>query len=139
MLRDLRLSHFRCIATSPGFATAARPGSETWATHALFSLVVRHRHPWAVASILLCVSHPERFCGSGDLHFITASCYHARPYLATPEQRELFLNTLEAMRRRYCFAVLGYVVIPEHFHLLLSEPQRGTLSTVIQALKLGFH
>jgi putative transposase len=28
--------------------------------------------------------------------------------------------------------------MPEHVHLLVSEPQRETLSTVIQALKLGF-
>jgi putative transposase len=27
--------------------------------------------------------------------------------------------------------------MPEHVHLLLSEPQRDTLSTVLQALKLG--
>jgi putative transposase len=28
--------------------------------------------------------------------------------------------------------------MPEHVHLLVSEPQRGTLSIAIQALKLGF-
>jgi putative transposase len=28
--------------------------------------------------------------------------------------------------------------MPEHFHLLVSEPQEETLSTVMQALKLGF-
>ena len=28
--------------------------------------------------------------------------------------------------------------MPDHFHLLLTEPQRLTLSTVMQALKLGF-
>jgi len=32
---------------------------------------------------------------------------------------------------------LGYVVMPEHVHLLVSEPQRATLSTAIQALKIG--
>jgi hypothetical protein len=34
--------------------------------------------------------------------------------------------------------VIGYVVMPEHVHLLVTEPQRDTLSTAIQALKLGF-
>ena len=34
--------------------------------------------------------------------------------------------------------VIGYVVMPEHFHLLLSEPQEGTPATVMQALKLGY-
>ena len=33
--------------------------------------------------------------------------------------------------------VVGYVVMPEHFHLLISEPEKGNPSTVIQALKLG--
>jgi putative transposase len=50
----------------------------------------------------------------------------------------LFLQVLEQMRVRYRFAVVGYVVMPEHFHLLLTEPQRQTISTVVQALKLGF-
>ncbi len=52
--------------------------------------------------------------------------------------RDLFLTVLEAGRRRYRVVVLGYVVMPGHFHLLLSEPQRGTPATVMPALKLGF-
>jgi REP-associated tyrosine transposase len=34
------------------------------------------------------------------------------------------------------FRLIGYVVMPEHVHLLMSEPQRGTPSTVLQKLKL---
>ena len=41
------------------------------------------------------------------------------------------------IRRRYGFAVLGYVVMPEHVHLLVSEAARGTLSTALQALKIS--
>ncbi len=82
--------------------------------------------------------HPTRYYGAGNLHFITASCDARRPLLGTPSHRDLLLDVLERMRRRYRFAVLGYVVMPEHFHLLVSEPQRATLSTVMQALKLGF-
>jgi REP element-mobilizing transposase RayT len=50
----------------------------------------------------------------------------------------LFLKILERVRRRYRLVVLGYVVMPEHVHLLVSEPQRETLSIAVQALKLGF-
>ena len=42
------------------------------------------------------------------------------------------------MRQKYAFVVLGYVVMPEHFHLLVSEPQNGTPSIVMQAVKLSF-
>jgi putative transposase len=45
---------------------------------------------------------------------------------------------LGQVRRRYQFVVMGYVVMPEHFHLLISEPQERSPSTVMQALKLGF-
>ncbi len=32
---------------------------------------------------------------------------------------ELFEDALERVRRRYFFAVAGYVVMPEHVHLLV--------------------
>jgi putative transposase len=79
-----------------------------------------------------------RYYGAGDLHFITCSCCERRAFLATPQRRDLFLQVLERMRRSYHFVVLGYVVMPEHFHLLICEPQRGNVSTVMQALKLSF-
>ncbi len=80
----------------------------------------------------------RRYYGSGDFHFITCSCYQRQPFLGPSCRRDLFLRVLEQVRRRYRVVVLGYVVMPEHFHLLISEPQRGTPSTVLQALKLGF-
>jgi len=83
-------------------------------------------------------SHPERFRGAGDLHFLTFSCYRRQPLFSSPARRDLFLECLERVRRRYRFVVLGYVVMPEHVHLLVSEPQRDGLSTAVQALKLGF-
>ena len=39
------------------------------------------------------------------------------------------------MRERYAFSLIGYVVMPEHIHLLISEPAKGTPSSVMQVLK----
>lgn len=80
----------------------------------------------------------KRYYGSGDLHFITCSCYRRREVLGTSSRRNLFLGILEQVRRRYRLVVLGYVVMPEHFHLLITEPQVGTPSTVMQVLKQRF-
>lgn len=82
--------------------------------------------------------HPHRFYGGRDLHFVTFSCYQRRQLLDDPLLRDLVLETLERVRQRYRLVVLGYVVMPEHVHLLLTEPQRDTVSTAMQALKLGF-
>ena len=75
---------------------------------------------------------------TGHLHFITFSCYHRRPLLGTARRRNLFLEIFEQVRARYSFVVVGYVVMPEHVHLLISEPERGTQSTVMQVLKQRF-
>jgi REP element-mobilizing transposase RayT len=34
--------------------------------------------------------------------------------------------------------IVGYVVMPEHIHLLVSEPERGTPSTVMQVVQQRF-
>ena len=78
-----------------------------------------------------------RYHESGDLHFLTFSCYQRRPYLATPDARAMFEGALETIRARYEFFVAGYVVMPEHIHLLVSEPRRVPLAKAIQALKLS--
>ncbi len=77
----------------------------------------------------------KRYHGRGDLHFITFSCYQRRALLGTVCARNLFLEILEQVRRRCVASIAGYVVMPEHVHLLLSEPKKGTLAKLLQVLK----
>jgi putative transposase len=77
----------------------------------------------------------KRYHGRGDLHFITFSCYERRAFLGTTRARNLFLKILEQVRRRCVASIVGYVVMPEHVHLLLSEPKKGTLAKLLQVLK----
>jgi putative transposase len=72
---------------------------------------------------------------ANHIHFVTFSCYRRAPKLAWEESRDTFCAVLEAMRVRWDFCVLGYVVMPEHVHLLLNEPSRGSLATALQMLK----
>ncbi len=75
--------------------------------------------------------------GHGEHHFVTTSCYGRRPYFASPESRLIFERCLEVVRAKYEFKIDSYVVMPEHVHLLVSEPARGDLSVVMQALKVS--
>jgi putative transposase len=83
-------------------------------------------------------NHPQRHYGTNELHFITCSTYHRQPWLASPQRRDLFLAVLEEVRKRYRFVVVGYVAMPDHIHLLISEPEKGDPSRVMQAIKQGF-
>ncbi len=51
------------------------------------------------------------------------------------QMEEAFLVALEQTRRRFRMHVWGYVVMPEHVHLLLSETDQGMLSKAMQMLK----
>jgi REP element-mobilizing transposase RayT len=43
----------------------------------------------------------HHYYGAGYLHFITTSCYQRRPLLDMPQNRDLFLEVLERVRRRH--------------------------------------
>ena len=80
---------------------------------------------------LIRYEHTESF------HFLTFSCYHRFQHLGTSAARDLFEDALERVLRRYRFVVAGYVVMPEHVHLLIGEPIESVVSGVIHALKLS--
>ena len=66
---------------------------------------------------------------------MTFSCYRRLPLLNSSRAKRMFEGALEQARRQYRFSVTAYVVMPEHVHLLVSEPERATLAVALQALK----
>ena len=79
----------------------------------------------------------KRYQFTGDLHFVTFSCHRRQPYLTSVAARSRFEEALERTRQRYGFCGLGYVVMPEHIHLLVSKPRIGSLAKALQALKVS--
>jgi putative transposase len=80
-------------------------------------------------------SELKRYQQASDMHYITFTCYHRQPKLMSAAAKEFFEQTLERVRRWYGFYISAYVVMPEHVHLLVSEPERGKLSVALQMLK----
>jgi putative transposase len=76
-----------------------------------------------------------RYQKTGGFHFITFSCYRRHPLLGSSAAYAVFERELEAVRQRYGFVVAGYVLMPEHVHLVVSEPCRSLLSVALQVLK----
>jgi putative transposase len=81
--------------------------------------------PWAL----------KRYQEARCLHYLTFSCYQRAPRLNTPHSRDVFEQTLERVRQWHGFYVAGYAVMPEHVHLLVTEPERAKLSVALQMLK----
>jgi putative transposase len=83
-------------------------------------------------------SHLKRYSGAGDLHFVTFSCYDRRPFLRTPQARDLFLHIMEEERSVRSLYIAGYIVMPEHVHLLIGEPESGEIATFLKITKQRF-
>jgi putative transposase len=75
--------------------------------------------------MLIMVEGLVRCQSRGDAHFMTLSCFRRQAHLGVPETRSLFERSLETMSGRYNFYVFGYVVKPEHIHLLVTEPKKS--------------
>ena len=75
---------------------------------------------------------------TGDLHFVTISCHRHAHVLRDAEACRTLQRILEETRQRYKFHVAGYVFMSNHVHLLITEPEMGLISTVIQVLKQRF-
>jgi len=60
----------------------------------------------------------KRYYGRNDLHFMTFSCYRRLPFLLKATARALLVRELARVRREFHFLLVGYVVMPEHVHLL---------------------
>jgi putative transposase len=77
----------------------------------------------------------RRVTGRGDLHFITFCCYQRRALLGTVQARNLAVQILGDVRARYGFALVGYVIMPEHVHLLIGESPAVSPAKVVQVFK----
>ncbi len=77
----------------------------------------------------------KRYHETRQLHFITFSCYRRKPKLSVPSHRDAVERALEQVRRNYGLYITGYVIMPNHVHLLMSEPERASLAAAMQSLK----
>jgi putative transposase len=76
-----------------------------------------------------------RYQQCGCFHFLTFSCFRRQALLTREGAYGVFERELETVRVRYGFVVAGYVLMPEHVHLLVGEPRRSSLSVALQVLK----
>ncbi len=77
----------------------------------------------------------KRYQQTGAFHAVNWSCYHRQPYLTEPGAYQTFLDILERTRERHSLLVYGYVLMPEHVHLLVNEQPKTPLSMIFKALK----
>ncbi len=61
----------------------------------------------------------RHFNEPGHAHFLTFSCYKQLPLLSRDRTRRWLLEAIGAARVKHRFALLAYVIMPEHAHLII--------------------
>src|SRR5947208_9563960 len=76
-----------------------------------------------------------RYFASGQLQFITASTYRRAPLFLSSRFCRIFVAALEEDRREFEFRLLGWVPMPDHFHLLIRPEPASCTTKIVQQLK----
>ena len=69
--------------------------------------------------------------------FITSRTWESRKLFIKPPACEVFIETLLHYRDEGCYLVHSFVLIPDHFHILLTPGPTTTLERAVQFIKGG--
>ena len=70
--------------------------------------------------------------------FVTGATWGRRPIFRAEPMAHLFLDTLKRYRKQGRFLLHEFVLMPDHFHLLLTPAPDVSLEKALQFLKGGF-
>ena len=77
----------------------------------------------------------RHFDDLGTARFVTFSCHDRLPRLNQSDAKEIISEELNRARAKYGFLIFGYVLMPEHVHLVLFPPAGMKLGLVIGEIK----
>ena len=77
----------------------------------------------------------KRHYDPGQLQFITASTYQRAPLFLSERFRRGFVETLARVRQEKKFLLIGWVLMPDHFHLLIKPEPAESTPLILKQLK----
>ncbi|NMB88409.1 MAG: hypothetical protein GYA17_08600 [Chloroflexi bacterium] len=79
------------------------------------------------------MAYRTRLDARNQLYFLTGVTYQRRKWFATPDHARLLITILQNYQEYYRFHVHAYVVMPDHYHMVLETGPEKTLSQILHA------
>ena len=79
----------------------------------------------------------RRYFHPGQLQFVTSSTYRRAPVFSSERFCRDFVAVLDELRQEMQFLLVGWVLMPDHFHLLIKPEPAESTSLILQRLKDG--
>jgi putative transposase len=83
------------------------------------------------------MSTPKRHGQVAGTYFVTSRTWESRKLFVIDAACEIFVRTLLKYREEKEFALHGFVLMPDHFHVLLTPAIDKTLERCVQMIKGG--
>jgi len=80
----------------------------------------------------------RRYYVPNAIIFITQVVQDRVPVFRDQAHLELLLSTLRCVKELHPFSMLGYVFMPDHFHLLIKPTEDSNFSQIMHSLKPNF-
>ncbi|MEW6094246.1 MAG: transposase [Chloroflexota bacterium] len=80
----------------------------------------------------------RRYYVPGAAVFITQVVESRLPVFHDPETVSLLRSTLHRVQGLHSFTMLGYVFLPDHFHMIIQPTGKSNFSQIMQSLKTNF-
>jgi len=78
----------------------------------------------------------HRYNEPGDAHELTFSCFKRRPLLSRDRTRRWLIEAIAKARDAHGFRLWGFVVMPEHVHLLIWPPGPDySVESILKSIK----
>lgn len=79
----------------------------------------------------------KRRVRQAGVYFVSAKTWQRRPLFAKPAPAKILLEQILACRERGFYNLHAFVIMPEHFHALLTPGEVTTLEKAMQMVKGG--
>jgi putative transposase len=80
----------------------------------------------------------RRYYIPGSTVFITQVVQDRKSIFSNPENVNLLREILHNVKELHPFSILGYVFIPDHFHMLIQPTAESNFSDIMHSLKPNF-
>ena len=77
------------------------------------------------------------FVGENACYFLTSTTHKRKPVFNNHQNAEILCNIIHNLRNREKMLLLGFVIMPEHFHLLIIPTSGMKVSWIMQEIKKG--
>jgi len=69
-------------------------------------------------------------------HCLTFSCFQQRPFFSRPRCCQWMLESIADGRKKELYDLLGYVIMPEHVHIIVVPKPNMLIRNILASLKL---